>query len=84
MYVLPTENYNFREEFPPEAAGQQKGRICHEGFPPEGAHRLKANMYRDKFPPRKASANLKARLFHISTQIPMYIILLIVLPMILP
>ena len=37
-------NIHFREEFPPEAAGQRKGQVFHDGFPPEGAGRLKANI----------------------------------------
>ena len=51
MCVLPMENNNFRDKFPPEAAGQREGRIFHDGFPPEGAHLLKANVCRDEFPP---------------------------------
>ena len=49
--VLPTTNINFRDKFPPEAAGQRKGRIFHEGFPPEGAHLLKADICRNEVPP---------------------------------
>ena len=45
------ENNNYRAKFPPEAAGQRKGRIFHDGFPPEGAHLLKADICRNEFPP---------------------------------
>ena len=42
--VLSTKYNNFRDKFPPEAAGQRKGQVFHDGFPPEGAGRLKANI----------------------------------------
>ena len=47
--VLPMHNNNSRDKFPPEAAGQRKGRVFHDGFPPEGAHLLKADICRGKF-----------------------------------
>ena len=63
--VLPMKNNNFHNKFPPEAAGQRKGRVFHDGFPPEGAHLLKANVCRHELPPRRVSTSLRARLFYI-------------------
>ena len=45
------KNINFRDKFPPEAAGKRKRHIFHDGFPPEGAHLLKASVCRDEFHP---------------------------------
>ena len=44
------ENNNFRDKKPPEAAGQRKGHIFHDGFPPEGAPLLKADICRNEVP----------------------------------
>ena len=63
--VLLTENNNFRDKFPPEAAGRRKGRIFDDGFPPEGAHLLKANVCRDKFPPEVARQSNGSSFSHI-------------------
>ena len=49
--VLPKKNHKSRDKFPPEAAGQRKGRIFHDGFPPEGAPLLKADICRNEVPP---------------------------------
>ena len=51
IYVLQTKNNNFRDKFPPEAAGRRKGHIFHDGFPPEGAPLLKADVCRNEVPP---------------------------------
>ena len=45
------KNLDFRHKFPPEAAGQRKGPVFHDGFPPEGAHLLKADICRNEVPP---------------------------------
>ena len=45
------ENNNFRDKFPPEAAGRRKGHIFHDGFPPEGAPLLKASAGTTHLPP---------------------------------
>ena len=55
MYVLQTDNFNFLDEFPPEAAGQRKGHIFHHGFPPEGAPLLKADICRREIVPPGAN-----------------------------
>ena len=44
------ENNNFRDKKPPEAAGQGKGHIFHDGFPPEGAPLLKADICSNEVP----------------------------------
>ena len=63
--VLPTKNDNFRDKFPPEAAGKRKGLIFDDGFPPEGAHLLTANVCRDKFSPEVARQSNGSSFSHI-------------------
>jgi len=70
--VLPRKNDNFRDKFPPEAAGQRKGRVFHDGFPPEGAHLLKADICRNEVPPEGICQTQGLTFLYIHTYTNMY------------